>query len=280
MSHWIKGALGIAVALVAGCSSSGTSTFPPGYQFATDLRVLYSNPDYLAEYVDPNTAIYVKMSEPVDPTSISGITVKYTSGSSSTYDITKDGAASLSENNGAIVFTPSKPFPRDSGITMNLPASVRAASGKSMIPTNVTFFTGARMAGVGSVSLPGPPYVSSINTSSYYYGCMEFVVRFSEDISSTPRGHVDFKGLWGLGGPSDPSPVDLYTEILYGNGLQTYLMSVPQGFCPCSAFGWDMDVNLTIYKSDIIDLQSDQMTSDYHKRYSWGNDFSPQYCYY
>ena len=240
------------------------------------------NPWYYDEFVDTLTDIRITMSQSIDTQSLVGnINVVETVGSTAT-DITEDVFISFRTvviANDSIIIKPSSPLHPSARYTVALGQGVRSAGGAPISGETILEFSTSTFdnVGGGALSVEGPPRVVSSELHLYPGAghCMAILVRFNEDINTTPIGSYSASSARGSG---------VYSSgIISGNSvvpqnLRTWYFTLPGGGC----FIWDdWQVNalgrLVFNVTDAQDFQSERLNPTYTTHFD-GCDYTTLAC--
>jgi hypothetical protein len=254
--------LGLALGLAA-CGKDGTSTNPWANTLYTQsgFRVIDSDPRPQDSGIAIVQEIKVMFSDSVDPSTIPGnFTLIETATGSAPSDITANCAISFDSNyktNDTLICPHSVSFNPNARYQVSMSIGIKSATGLNLVaPTTFIFSTGT-MDGSGSMSVAGPPVVTSwINYSNYGTGCFEAIqADFNEDLQAPPR--ATFTAVSDLlGWKTNIATLPLYGQPnSYASGSRSWWFFLT---APCNPRYFDIGAENKIVINEAIDLTGER----------------------
>lgn len=250
-----------------GCGNDGTNTLPPGFfQGVGGFRVVAHNPEFGAAFVDITQDIRVRFSEPLNPASVTpgNFKVIETIGTNVNDRTSQASIGFASGNTELIISLPQLVLNADYKVTFF--NGITSASGNSLaFVTDLIFSTGPGQGfGFGTNVKADAPFVQSIELLRESYGCLSFMVTFSEDLAQAPIVRVKLQQFVGV-------YVDLLNTLApvapaITNRHDRYVVLLPNDGCGPDFVGIDRKLVVTV--EDAFDLSGQQLEKPKSKEFT------------
>ncbi len=250
--------LGLALGLAA-CGKDAATTVTSWDTITSGFRVINSDPYPNTENVPIASDIKILFSNGLDTTTIDGNIMIYETANGSTKDWTSNCTVSYASTNTTndtyICSHAAKSLNPNGKYQVTISTSVKSTSGESLVAyTAYIFATGSLTSVNGSISVDGPPQVTSwILYSDASSDCVYYAqIAFNEDLQAIPQAH--YRAIQWVGGSAyETGIMGVYVNPNSSN-MRSFLLYFPNS-CNPSYFSYNNKLEITI--DEAIDLTGD-----------------------
>lgn len=251
----LRAMLILTIGSIWGCGTKGTTI-----RDVTDLTIESTTPVNGENKVALDQAFIVYFTMPVNPSTVQNSNNFFVKPKDVANAQTVPGTISLEDGNRTAIFYPTNKWGLNTAYVVTLTSKITSSNNKIKLSGQQEYiFTTGSTNIIGQISVPGQPYVTSLNIirSTPFGDCLAFMVEFNEDLSQWPNASLTLNLLGSFNNGWQPLVVwPIYKNL---NRYFYLLIDDSEDSYGCSKNYFKIGQELTVNIFNGFDYDNDMM---------------------